>query len=101
MKTLDFNFMGKPYSVTESGHIKANGLGDYSPSWIFLGGSSHHWHNRVTVTLAEAFELPGLLNGCFGWDIDHGTTRRWGGRYYGKTPRITAAHIQEQGAHHE
>ena len=79
MRTLVFYFRGECYEVNEKGHIKANGLSDFSSSWVFLGGSSHHWHNRITVTLEDAFNMPGLLNGCIGWDRDHVTLRRWGG----------------------
>jgi hypothetical protein len=94
MKTLHFTFRGEQYEVNEQGHIKANGLTYFSDQWIFLGGSSHHWHNRVTVTLAEAFVDPSRLNGCYGWDKDHGTTRTWGGLYFGKTPRIQRAYVE-------
>ena len=93
MRILTFIFRGEYYQVDEKGRIKANGLSDFSDTWIFLGGSSHHWHNRVTVSLAQAFEYPLLLNRCYGWDRDHGTTRRWGGMWYGEVPRIQNAHI--------
>ena len=93
MKTLEFMFRGEQYQVDEQGRINANGIGHFSEDWIFLGGSSHHWHNRVTVSLANAFNMPGLLNDCLGWDKDHGTVRRWGGQYYGRIPRIKNAQV--------
>ena len=93
MKTLEFMFRGQNYKVDEQGRINANGIGHFSDDWKFLGGSSHHWHNRVTVTLKEAFSFPGMLNGCLGWDRDHGTVRQWSGQYYGKFPRISHAQI--------
>ena len=89
MKVLRFYFRGELYEINEQGHIKANGLNDFSSTWIFLGGSRHHWRNGIDVSLQQAFENPGLLDGCIGWDLDHGTTRQWGGRYYGKLPRIS------------
>jgi hypothetical protein len=95
-KILVFMFRGEIYEVNEQGHIKANGLKDFSPTWVFLGGSRHHWSNHIDVTLKEAFEMPGLLDRCLGWDKDHGTTRRWGGRYYGKLPRIRNVYVLEQ-----
>ena len=95
MRILQFMFRGKIYQVDEIGRIKTNGLETFSDSWIFLGGSSHHWHNHITVTLQQAFDLPGLLDGCLGWDIDHGTTRQWGGQYYGRLPRIRNTQIIE------
>ena len=94
MKELRLMFRGKLYRVNEQGHINANGIGHFSDTWIFLGGSSHHWHNRVTVPLREAFERPEKLVGCFGWDRDHGTTRTWGGMYNGKVPRIQQAWVE-------
>lgn len=96
MKKLVFYFRGEKYEVNESGQIKANGLNYFSPNWIFLGGSRHHWSNRINVSLRDAFEKPDLLNRCLGWDKDHGTTRQWGGFYLGKIPRITGAHIINQ-----
>jgi len=92
-KLLTFRFRGEYYEVNERGEIKSNGLAYHSPQWIFLGGSKHHWSNHVTVPLQSAFEQPERLNGCLGWDVDHGTTRQWGGNYYGKLPRISDAHI--------
>jgi len=90
-KILVFYFRGERYEVNEDGHIKANGLQEHSPDWIFLGGSQHHWSGRATVTLKDAFAAPKTLNGCLGWDKDHGTMRRWGGRYCGGLPRIQHA----------
>ena len=94
MRILHFQFAGKPYQVNEQGHINANGIGHFSDTWLFLGGSSHHWHNRITVTLQEAFKNPTTLQGCLGWDIDHGTTRRWGGQYNGRIPRIYHVYVE-------
>jgi len=95
-KILHFSFRNDYYEVNEQGHIRVNGLTEFSPSWIFLGGSSHHWHNHVTVTLRQAFEMPGLLDGLLGWDMDHGTVRQWCGRYYGKLPRIRNVYVSNE-----
>ena len=95
MKVLCFLFRGEEYLVDESGRININRTG-FSDHWIFRGGSPHHWHEHVVVTLAQAFENPKLLDGCMGWDIDHGTRRKWCGQYNGRLPRICNAHIIEQ-----
>lgn len=95
MKILKFTFRGRQYQVDEKGRINANGIGHFSDNWIFLGGSRHHFSKRIDVTLEDAFQMPGLLNGCLGWDRDHGTVRKWGGRFYGKLPRITRAYVEE------
>lgn len=95
MKILHFNHAGDHYMVNENGEINANGLGYFSKTWIFLGGTRHHWSNRIQFDLKEAFERPEVLNGCLGWDKDHGTTRQWGGQHYGKLPRISGAYIKE------
>ncbi len=95
MKILQFYFRGEIYKVNEQGHINANGINEYSNSWLFLGGTKHHWSNSITVRLKDAFENPALLNGCLGFDKDHGTTRQWGGYYNGKLPRISGASIKE------
>jgi len=93
MKILNFSFRGQYYKVNEKGEINANGINHFSSTWIFLGGSSHHWHNHITVTLKQAFDKPELLNGCLGWDNDHGTVRQWGGYYCGRIPRISNCYI--------
>lgn len=95
MKILHFTFRGEHYEVNEAGHIKANGLPNHSSTWVFLGGTKHHWSNRIQFTTAEAFKNPQILNGCLGWDKDHGTTRQWGGQYYGQLPRIRSAYVTE------
>ena len=93
MKVLEFEFRGQIYRVDENGFIKANGLKDYSDTWVFLGGSSHHWHTHITVSKNDAFERPDRLNGCLGWDSDSGTVRQWRGLYAGKLPRIRNATV--------
>lgn len=93
MKTLIFTFRGETYKVNEEGHINANGIGKFSDTWLFLGGTKHHWSNCITVSLKTAFINPELLNGCLGFDKDHGTTRQWGGQYAGKLPRIRNAYV--------
>lgn len=92
-KELRFTFRGELYRVDESGRIQTKGNGKFSDTWGFLGGSSHHWMNRISVTRTQAFSEPEKLNGCLGWDRDHGSTRMWGGQYNGKLPRITGAHV--------
>ncbi len=93
MKKLSFYFRGQQYLVNKKGEIKANGLTEHSKTWIFRGGAKHHMQNYPTITLKDAFEKPELLDGCLGFDIDHGTYRAWGGQYNGKLPRITNAQL--------
>lgn len=95
MKILEFEFRGELYQVNELGYIKANGLNYFSKNWIFLGGSHHHFCNRITRHLKDVFNKPDILNGCIGWDKDYGTVRQWGGLYCGKTPRIKRARITQ------
>ena len=90
-KILVFECASQEYRVDELGRINANGIGHHSDDWIFIGGSSHHWHGRPTVSLADAFARPAVLNGCYGWDRDHGTTRTWRGR----KGRIQHARIEQ------
>lgn len=92
-KELRFQFRGESYRIDDKGRINANGIGHFSNNWLFIGGTRHHWSRSVTVPLALAFDKPEMLNGCLGFDKDHGTTREWGGQYFGKLPRITGAHV--------
>ena len=96
MKILHFRHFGNYYQVNLKGHIKANGLSYFSKDWVFLGGSRHHWSNHIDVSLRDAFKDPSLLNNTLGWDLDHGTIRRWGGQYCGKVPRINNAYVKEE-----
>lgn len=93
MKKLIFTFRGQQYKVDEQGRINANGIGYHSDTWIFLGGTHHHWSNHIDISLKDAFINPKGLNGCLGWDKDHGTTRQWRGAYNGKLPRINGAYV--------
>ena len=93
MKTLNFTFRGESYQVNEKGHISTRNSRQFSDKWIFLGGTKHHWSNTITIPLATAFKDPKLLNGCLGFDKDHGTTRQWNGRYNGRLPRITNVYV--------
>lgn len=71
---------GGRFEVAENGRITRPGICVGSEDWLFLGFSTHHWHNRITITRVEAFANPELLetSRLYGWDVDHGTVRRWG-----------------------
>lgn len=96
MKILHFTFRGEHYMVNESGEIKCGNNNEFSKTWIFRGGITHHLRNWIDVPLQLAFRNPALLNKCLGVDIDHGTCRVWGGRYNGKLPRICNAYVTEE-----
>lgn len=92
MKTLNFECRGQWYKVNGLGHMTQANNQEFSGQWRFLGVSKQS--NRVTVpfsvnTPAEEF-IEGLV-----WDIDHGTTRQWGGKFNGKLPRVTMAYWEE------
>ncbi len=93
-KILTFYCRGRRYEVNGYGHIRANGLKHFSTTWVFLGGSPHHWNSHIVHRFAEACQNPEVLNGCLGYDKDHGTVRQWGGSYNGKLPRISGARIE-------
>lgn len=91
MKTLYFVCRGETYKVNKSGALWYKGVSP-SKKWKFLGVSTHHWHNRVTIPFCPVtFTDPKALIRGIVWDLDHGTVRRWSGRYDGKLPRITNA----------
>jgi len=95
MRELRFNFRGIVYRVNEQGCIATPATEGFSETWVFLGGSRHHWSRSIDVPLEQAFDVPARLNGCLGWDKDHSTVRHWGGSFNGRLPRITGAHILE------
>jgi hypothetical protein len=92
-RVLRFTYAGDFYEVNERGHIKANGLPTHSPNWIFKGGSRNHMRRGVDITLSHAFRDPSALEGCYGWDMDHGTTRSWRSQVSGKTARIHGVYV--------
>ena len=96
-QVLLFECRGGWYKVKENGDMLQvdNTYNKWDKSWRFLGVSFHHWTQRINLTVKEAFKNPEALVGGLVWDVDHGTTRVWGGRYCGRLPRITAAYIRE------
>lgn len=99
MRTLHFNHAGKHFAASLDpdtlGHVTRYGEHRWTlphPSWKTLGVSKHHASNRVTVPLTPDIDAKEILGG-YVWDLDHGTTRQWGGQYQGRTPRITQAWI--------
>lgn len=96
-KILWFVTRGERFEVNARGYIKRLDIPgfQFSPTWRFLGVSKHHWSNHPTVSLAEAFKNPQSLVGGLVWDVDHGTTRVWGGSYAGRLPRVTAAGVRK------
>jgi len=95
MKVLQFRFRGDIYQVDGKGRIKTSKTGGFSNDWIFLGGSTHHMKGYPNVRLEQAFDDPDSLRRCYGWDRDHGTLRRWGGRWGGQIPKIENPTIVE------
>ena len=96
MKILHFTFRDKHYMVDEEGRINANGINCFSDTWKFLGGMHHHWCSHISRPLNDVFNNPKILENCLGVDLDHGTTRVWGGSYNGKLPRINNVYITEK-----
>jgi hypothetical protein len=97
MKILRFYCQRGYFDVNEAGMIKRLDMPEFkfSETWRFLGVSTHHWHNRVTVTLADIFDNPKLAIKGYVWDVDHGTMRQWGG---GGDHRITQAWVRDEAA---
>ena len=96
MQALRFECGGRHYSVNQQGHIRLIGLAACGDQWRFLGGTKHHWSNKIDFSLTEILVNPTVLNGCLIWDMDHGTVRRWGGQYCGKLPRVRNAFLAEE-----
>ena len=94
MKFLHFCSRGENFVVNEKGEIARYHCftpQPFSPTWIFQGVSTHHWHNHIVFTLDELFEHPEMGVNGYVWDLDHGTTRRWGGT----NPRITSCYVKK------
>src|SRR3990167_9564621 len=98
MKTLHIKIRGEVYKIDCHGcffggpNNVTQGCKD-GHEWRFIGVSTHHWHNHVVHNLKSILDNPKLAVGGYLWDVDHGTTRIWGGRYCGHLPRITTAYL--------
>jgi hypothetical protein len=64
-------------------------------------GIGYSWEYRgiigITILLLpeyKHFDNPEKIVGGMVWDVDHGTTRVWGGSYNGHLPRITSAWVE-------
>ena len=98
MKTLNFICRGERYEVNAAGQMRRTGMKiEFSDGWKFLGVSFHHWKTSIDITFQRATSIgdAGVLIGGIVWDLDHGTTRIWGGSYNGKLPKITSAWYSE------
>jgi hypothetical protein len=99
MKVLMFQCCGEWYKVSLEpetlGHVTENGSNKWNlphPSWTILGVSTHHMHNHVTIPLTPDIN-PSTLHKGYVFDLDHGTTRRWGGS---GDCRVKYAYIKEE-----
>ena len=93
-KELHFIHFGKEYKVNKNGQLTQCNNKYWGNNWLFLGVSFHHWRNGIDITFEQAFNNPKSIIKGLVWDVDHGTLRKWGGRYLGKLPRITSAWIE-------
>jgi hypothetical protein len=101
MKYLRFKHGGKIYVVSMDkdtmGHVTQYGEHIFSlphPSWVVTGFTKHHMRNYIEIKLADVKNAEDVV-GMLVWDVDHGTTRQWGGAYNGKVPRVEWAVIEE------
>ena len=92
---LHFECRGEWYVVDGDGNMtqeRNSEPAEFSGRWKFLGVSYHYLRRGIDLRFKEALEEPRSLIGGLVWDLDHGTTRTWGGCYDGKLPRITNAY---------
>jgi hypothetical protein len=92
---LHFMARGEYFVINRKGEVKSKGSGEFSPTWLILGFSTHHWRQGWDIPVSEAFKKPASIVKTIVWDKDHGTVRTWGGSYYGKLPRVTAAWVND------
>jgi len=91
MRQLHFCCRGEWYRVNTLGHITQIRNKTFTENWIFLGVSKHHWRNGIDVYFSPDVDAKELIGG-YVWDLDHGTTRTWGGGFGGKLPTVTQAY---------
>lgn len=91
---LHFQCRGEWYKVNDEGHMTQEANNNFSGKWKFLGVSYHHWRNGIDLRFEDITDPSKLIKGLV-WDVDHGTTRQWGGQYCGRLPRITNVYTTE------
>lgn len=87
---------GQSYLITEDGWITYRDPGkDHYPStsWVIVAVTDR-WNQKPMTGLNDWLSVKARLDRGetvtgYMWDRDHGTLRMWGGRYAGKTPKVT------------
>ena len=88
---------GEKYYLTNQGwFVQTSYLTNPDPwnkpsrNWRVYGLSFHHWRRSPDLLWSEIKAKldkgEGIPEGYL-WDVDHGTTRLWGGSYFGKVPK--------------
>ena len=80
---------GQHFRVSPSGNILqfGNTYNTMGKSWRLEGFTKHHF-SHSPVPFKEAVKNPASIVNSIIWDVDHNTTRVWGGSYAGKQPRV-------------
>ena len=88
-EVLYLSIRGEKYKIHSNGDIERTDM-VFSPSeeWKFLGVSTHWRNNHIVHSFEDIWDKPELALKGYVWDLDHGTTRMWGGQYNGKLPRV-------------
>lgn len=105
MKKLEFWHHGNHFVVSLSpkypGHVMKYDEHTFKlphESWRIIGFSRHHWKNSPDYYIRDLInqsseEITKKIRKTLVWDVDHGTTRLWGGRHYGKIPRVESPSV--------
>jgi len=106
-KYLEFSHHGETFRVSLEedtyGHIFYRRAGDGTefhfglphPQWRIIGFSKSHLETSPSISLSDVERDPKKAEKTLVWDVDHGTTRRWGGMWRGKVPRVEGPTVKE------
>lgn len=91
MKYFEFYCRGEWYAVNENAEITqlSNLSRGFSGGWHLKAIVKHHWSGPARwIRWDEIKKDPSIMCGHMVIDVDHGTTRQWGGSYNGGLPRV-------------
>ena len=77
---------GQIWRINSKGEFKVGGR--FSPTWRIYGIAKRWNGQHVPWADIKKIADKGLVVEGYMHDIDHGTRRFWGGRWYGKLPKV-------------
>jgi hypothetical protein len=79
VEVLRFQKDGETFDLDREGRIARRGVAGFANNWRVVGFSRYWNARRPTITVAQAFGDPRLIEGTYVWDLCWGSVRVWTG----------------------